>query len=138
MRQVWPERLPLTVRLSCTDWVSGGWSVEEIGRVSAPVESRRGGPDRLLLGRQPAQSARPGRGELPGAAGRNHPPGRADPNRGGRADHRPTQADEILRNNRTDLVLLGRELLRDPYWPIHAAEALKQPAPIPAPYLRAF
>ncbi len=42
----------------------------------------------------------------------------------------PEQADEIIRNERADLVLLGRELLRDPYWPLHAAIKLKQPAPV--------
>jgi 2,4-dienoyl-CoA reductase-like NADH-dependent reductase (Old Yellow Enzyme family) len=50
----------------------------------------------------------------------------------------PAQADEIIRNGRADLVLLGREMLRDPYWALHAAQALKQPAPVPAQYLRAF
>jgi 2,4-dienoyl-CoA reductase-like NADH-dependent reductase (Old Yellow Enzyme family) len=50
----------------------------------------------------------------------------------------PEQADEIIRNGRADLVLLGREMLRDPYWALHAAQRLKQPAPIPLQYLRAF
>ncbi len=50
----------------------------------------------------------------------------------------PLQADEVIRNGRADLVLLGRELLRDPYWPLHAAQVLKQPASAPSQYLRAF
>ena len=50
----------------------------------------------------------------------------------------PVQADEIIRNDRADVVLLGREMLRDPYWALHAAQALKQPAPVPPQYLRAF
>jgi len=50
----------------------------------------------------------------------------------------PEQADEIIRNGRADLVLLGREMLRDPYWALHAAQRLKQPAPIPLQYLRSF
>jgi 2,4-dienoyl-CoA reductase-like NADH-dependent reductase (Old Yellow Enzyme family) len=50
----------------------------------------------------------------------------------------PEQADEIIRNGRANLVLLGREMLRDPYWAIHAAQSLKQPAPVPLQYLRAF
>ena len=50
----------------------------------------------------------------------------------------PEQADEIIRNGRADLVLLGRESLRSPYWPIHAAKVLKKDAPIPVQYLRAF
>jgi 2,4-dienoyl-CoA reductase-like NADH-dependent reductase (Old Yellow Enzyme family) len=50
----------------------------------------------------------------------------------------PEQADEIIRNGRADLVLLGREMLRDPYWALHAAQSLKQPPPVPPQYLRAF
>ena len=50
----------------------------------------------------------------------------------------PAQADEAVRNQRADVVLLGREMLRDPYWALHAAQALKQPAPVPPQYLRAF
>ena len=50
----------------------------------------------------------------------------------------PAHADEIIRNSRADLVLLGREMLRDPYWPLHAAQVLKQPVPVPSQYLRAF
>jgi 2,4-dienoyl-CoA reductase-like NADH-dependent reductase (Old Yellow Enzyme family) len=50
----------------------------------------------------------------------------------------PSHADEIIRNGRADLVLLGREMLRDPHWALHAAQALKQTAPVPPQYLRAF
>jgi 2,4-dienoyl-CoA reductase-like NADH-dependent reductase (Old Yellow Enzyme family) len=50
------------------------------------------------------------------------------------------QADEIVRNGRADLVLLSRELLRDPYWPFHAAKALdfKGEMPVPPQYKRAL
>jgi 2,4-dienoyl-CoA reductase-like NADH-dependent reductase (Old Yellow Enzyme family) len=47
------------------------------------------------------------------------------------------QADEIIRNGRADCVLLARELLRDPYWPLRAARELGHPAPWPPQYLRA-
>jgi 2,4-dienoyl-CoA reductase-like NADH-dependent reductase (Old Yellow Enzyme family) len=50
----------------------------------------------------------------------------------------PAQADEILREGRADVVLLARQMLRDPYWPIHAAIALGDPPPVPDQYLRAF
>ena len=49
----------------------------------------------------------------------------------------PAQADQIIRNDQADLVLLAREMLRDPYWPMHAAQALDQIAPWPEQYLRA-
>ena len=47
------------------------------------------------------------------------------------------QADQMVRNNQTDLVLLARELLRDPYWPLHAAQELGHLAPWAEQYLRA-
>jgi len=50
----------------------------------------------------------------------------------------PTHADEIIRNGRADVVLLGREILRNPHWPQAAAHILKQPAPVPPQYLRAY
>ncbi len=50
------------------------------------------------------------------------------------------QADEIVRNGRADIVLVGRELLRNPYWPQRAALDLHKPSqvPVPSQYLRAF
>ena len=49
----------------------------------------------------------------------------------------PEQADEIVRNGRADLVALGRELLRRPYWPLNAARRLNQEIAWPQPYRRA-
>jgi 2,4-dienoyl-CoA reductase-like NADH-dependent reductase (Old Yellow Enzyme family) len=50
----------------------------------------------------------------------------------------PNQADEIIRFEKADLVLLAREFLRDPYWPLHAAKALGQNPHPPVQYQRAF
>jgi 2,4-dienoyl-CoA reductase-like NADH-dependent reductase (Old Yellow Enzyme family) len=49
----------------------------------------------------------------------------------------PSQANAIVANGEADMVLLAREMLRDPYWPVHAAAALGEPASWPAQYLRA-
>ena len=49
----------------------------------------------------------------------------------------PAQAEQVLRCGQADLVLLARELLRDPYWPLHAAEALGHRLAWPAQYVRA-
>jgi 2,4-dienoyl-CoA reductase-like NADH-dependent reductase (Old Yellow Enzyme family) len=49
----------------------------------------------------------------------------------------PQQADQIVRNGQADIVLLAREMLRDPYWPVHAAAELSLPAEWPLQYLRA-
>jgi NADPH2 dehydrogenase len=50
----------------------------------------------------------------------------------------PTHADEIVRNGRADMVMLAREELRDPYWPLRAAQALRHDLHVPAQYLRAW
>jgi 2,4-dienoyl-CoA reductase-like NADH-dependent reductase (Old Yellow Enzyme family) len=50
----------------------------------------------------------------------------------------PHQADAIVRAGQADIVLLAREFLRDPYWPLHAAKALGAPAAVPKQYGRAF
>ena len=137
VRQVWPERLPLTVRLSCTDWLEGGWdiadSVDLACRLKVEgvdlIDCSSGGnalqaPVPLGAGYQvPLSEAVRGAGIPTAAVG---------------LVTAPAQADEIIRNGRADLVLLGRELLRDPHWPIHAATALKQPGPVPPQYLRGF
>jgi len=138
VRQVWPERLPLTVRLSCTDWIEGGWTVGETVTLAGRLKeegvdlidcSSGGNTARATLPLGPgyqvplAEAVRQGAGIPTAAVG---------------LVTAPEQADEIIRNRRSDLVLLGRQLLRDPYWPLLAARALKQPIPAPVQYLRAF
>lgn len=138
VRQVWAERLPLTVRISGTDWLEGGWtlpdSVELARRLKAEgvdlIDCSSGGS---------APHARPPVGpgyQMPIAEAVRQGAGIATAAVG--LITAPAQADEIIRNGRADLVLLGREMLRDPYWALHAAQALKQPAPVPPQYLRAF
>ncbi len=138
VRPVWPERLPLTVRISGTDWAEGGWRVEEAVQLALRLKTE--GVDLIdCSGGGNVADAR-----VPVGAGYQVPISEAV-RRG--ADiltatvgliTEPMQADEIVRNNRADVVLLGRAMLRDPYWALHAAQTLKQPAPVPAQYLRAF
>jgi 2,4-dienoyl-CoA reductase-like NADH-dependent reductase (Old Yellow Enzyme family) len=138
IRLVWPEHLPLTVRISGTDWVDGGWTVDDSVELSRNlkaegvdlVDCSSGGavPDAKVPagpGYQVpiAEAVRRGAGIQTAAVG---------------MIIAPVQADEIVRNERADLVLLGREMLRDPYWALHAAQVLKQPAPVSPQYLRAF
>ena len=138
VRHAWPERLPLTVRLSCTDWVAEGWGIEdsiELARwLKAEgvdlIDCSSGGnlpkaPVPVGPGYQVplAEAVRLGAQIATAAVG---------------LITAPAHADEIVRNGRADVVLLGREMLRDPYWPLHAAQALKQPIPAPVQYLRAF
>lgn len=138
VRPVWPEQLPLTVRLSGTDWVSGGWTVEETVELAKQLKSE--GVDLVDCSSGGGVAGAP----IPVGAGYQVPISEAVRH----GANIPTatvglittaaQADEIIRNNRADLVLLGREMLRDPYWALHAAQTLKQPAPIPPQYLRGF
>jgi 2,4-dienoyl-CoA reductase-like NADH-dependent reductase (Old Yellow Enzyme family) len=138
IRPVWPEDLPLTVRISGTDWVEGGWTVAESVELARRLKAE--GVDLLdcSSGGGVAQAS------IPLGAGYQVPISEAV--RKG-ADiltaavgliTAPAQADEIIRNERADIVLLGREMLRDPYWALHAAQTLKHSLPVPAQYSRAF
>jgi 2,4-dienoyl-CoA reductase-like NADH-dependent reductase (Old Yellow Enzyme family) len=137
VRNVWPSSLPLFVRISATDWVAGGWTIEdsvELAKQLSPlgvdlVDCSSGAnlPDiRIPAGpgfQVPfAERVRREAGVMSGAVG---------------MITAPEQADQIIRNGQADVVLLARELLRDPYWPLRAAYELRQEGPWPKQYLRA-
>jgi 2,4-dienoyl-CoA reductase-like NADH-dependent reductase (Old Yellow Enzyme family) len=137
VRAAWPEPLPLLLRLSATDWVEGGWTVEESVELARSlrgqgvdlVDVSSGGlvPDARVPagpGYQAAFAERIRReaGMATGAVG---------------LITSPEQADHVVRSGQADLVLLGRELLRDPQFPLRAARALGQEGPWPRQYLRA-
>ena len=137
IRGVWPERLPLLVRISATDWKDGGWdpdqAVELARRLRAHgvdlVDCSSGGAvhdQQIAVGpgyQVPfAERIRRDAGVLTGAVG---------------LITRAEQADAIISHGQADVVLLARELLRDPYWPLHAADHLGHTVPWPAQYLRA-
>lgn len=138
VRLEWPERLPLTMRLSCTDWIEGGWTVEESVELARRLKEE--GVDLIDC----SSGGTSLHANVPAGAGYQVPlaeavrSGAGIPTAAVGLITTPAHADEIIRNSRADLVLLGRESLRDPYWPLHAAQALKQPAPVPSQYLRAF
>jgi 2,4-dienoyl-CoA reductase-like NADH-dependent reductase (Old Yellow Enzyme family) len=138
VRVVWPDRLPLAVRISGTDWIEGGWVVEEAVQLARRLKQE--GVDLIDC------SSGGNVANAPIPVGSSYQVPISEAVRTG-ADvltatvgmiTAPMQADEIIRNNRADVVLLGREMLRDPYWALHAAQSLKQPAPAPVQYLRAF
>jgi 2,4-dienoyl-CoA reductase-like NADH-dependent reductase (Old Yellow Enzyme family) len=138
VREVWPERLPLFLRISATDWVAGGWDIAdsvELARRVKPlsvdlIDCSSGGlsmDQKVALGpgyQVPfAQRIRREAGIPTGAVG---------------LITTPQQAEEIVRAGQADLVLLAREFLRDPYFPLHAAKALGADVKPPRQYLRAF
>ena len=137
VRNVWPERLPLFVRISATDWKAGGWdldqAVELARRLHAHgvdlVDCSSGGAvhdQQITIGpgyQVPfAERIRRDAGVLTGAVG---------------LITKAEQADGIISHGQADVVLLARELLRDPYWPLHAADQLAHKVPWPVQYLRA-
>ncbi|HUW50321.1 MAG TPA: NADH:flavin oxidoreductase/NADH oxidase [Sulfuricella sp.] len=137
VRAEWPDNLPLIVRLSATDWQEGGWDVE--GSVELCRDLKKLGVDLVDVssaGLTPSAKVPAGTGfQTEFAARIRRESGIASAAVGFITS--PAQADHIIRTAQADMVLLGRELLRDPYWPLHAAQALGQPIPWPLQYQRA-
>jgi 2,4-dienoyl-CoA reductase-like NADH-dependent reductase (Old Yellow Enzyme family) len=137
MRQVWPERLPLAVRLSCTDWLEGGWTLEESVELAQRLKAE--GADLIDCS---SGAITPDTKNYPIAPGWQVPLSEAIRNQAGIATAAvglitdPVQANEIVEHGRADMVFLGREMLRDPYWPWRAARALdvKEKLSLPLPY----
>jgi len=137
IRGIWPENLPLLVRISATDWAEGGWDIEEsieLVHQLIPlgvdlIDCSSGGTDphaRIPLGAgyqtQFSERIRRETGGKTGSVG---------------MITAPAQADHIIRSGQADLVMLGRELLRDPFWPLHAAKEIGCLTPWPVQYVRA-
>jgi 2,4-dienoyl-CoA reductase-like NADH-dependent reductase (Old Yellow Enzyme family) len=137
VRTVWPEEAPLFIRISATDWVEGGWDVEQSIELARKVNtlgidlidcSSAGNLPHASIPIGPgyqtpfAEKIRRESGVLTGAVG---------------MITGPVQADHIIRTGQADVAILARELLREPYWPLRAARELSQPAAWPVQYLRA-
>jgi 2,4-dienoyl-CoA reductase-like NADH-dependent reductase (Old Yellow Enzyme family) len=137
VRKVWPQEMPLFVRISASEWVEGGFGIDDAVALAAKlkplgvdlVDCSSGG--NALEARIPAgpgyqtpfaSRIRRETGVMTGAVG---------------MIIAPEQADQIIRNGDADVVLIARELLRDPYWPMRAAKELGQTMSWPAQYLRA-
>lgn len=139
VRAVWPERLPLFLRISATDWVeSGGWDVEQSVELARRVKSRGVDLIDVSSGGNVARVKIPvGPGyQVPFAARIRREADIATGAVGLITD--PHQAQSIVADGEADLVLLARELLRDPYWPYHAAKILGVEVPAPDQYKRAW
>jgi 2,4-dienoyl-CoA reductase-like NADH-dependent reductase (Old Yellow Enzyme family) len=137
VRKVWPERLPLWLRISASDWTEGGWTIEDsiaLAKMVKPlgvdlIDTSSGGivPNaKIPLGpgyQTPfAEGIRKESGILTGAVG---------------MITSPEQAQHIIGTGQADVVLLARELLRDPYWPLRAAHVLHREIAWPKQYERA-
>lgn len=138
VRKVWPERLPLFVRISGTEWVENGWSVDDSIQLAKILPQE--GVDVIDCssgGNVPGV-------KIPLTPGYQIPIAEAIRKQAGiktaavglitEAEH----ANRIVQEGSADFVLLGRELLRHPSWALDAAVKLGYPAPIPPQYLRAY
>lgn len=137
VRREWPDSLPLLVRISATDWTEGGWDLEQSVELARLLKAR--GVDLIDVssgGVVPHVRIPVGPGyQTPFAEQIRKQAGIPTAAVGMIVD--PAQADAAIRNGQADMVLLARELLRDPYWALHAAAHLGVKAPWPAQYLRA-
>lgn len=137
VRAVWPAELPLFVRLSVTDWVSEGWDLGQsvllarrlktLGVDLIDCSSGLAVPDETI-------PAGPGF-QVPFAAAIRSALAIATGAVGLITD--PAQAEQIVATGQADAVSLARQMLRDPYWPLHAAQALGIELPWPNQYVRA-
>jgi len=138
VRRVWPERLPLFVRISATDWVPGGWDVDQSVALACLLRER--GVDLIDVssgGTSPAQQIKLGPGyQVPFAARIRREAG--IPTGAVGLITEPHQADAIVREGHADAVLIGRQSLRDPYWPLRAARTLDYTTEIPFQYQRGW
>ena len=137
VRAAWPDHLPLFVRISATDWAEGGWTPDEAVELARRLRAR--GVDLLDVssgGQVPNAKIPVGPGfQVPFAARVREETGMPTAAVGMITE--PKQANDIVANGEADIVLLAREMLRDPYWPLHAAMALGETASWPVQYLRA-
>lgn len=137
VRAEWPDELPVFVRISASDWVDNGWDLAQSVQLSIwlreagidLIDCSSGGliPDAVIPAgpgfQTPFAQVIKSQAHIPTSAVG--------------LITQPAQAEHILVNHQADAVSLARELLRDPYWPLHAAHTLGTDVAWPSQYLRA-
>jgi 2,4-dienoyl-CoA reductase-like NADH-dependent reductase (Old Yellow Enzyme family) len=137
VRSVWPEENPLFVRISASDWTEGGWTADDSVALAKVLETKGvdvvdcssgGNVPNAKIPLKPgyqvefAEKIKDETGMLTAAVG---------------LITEAVQADSIIRQGQADLVVMARELLRDPYFPLRAAHELGQEVAWPVQYERA-
>ena len=138
VRSVWPEKYPLFVRISATDWMDGGWTANDSVALASKLKPL--GVDLIDCssgGVVPNAQIPVGAGYQVPFAARIRREAEIATGAVGMITA-PAQADQIIRSGEADVVLMAREFLRDPYWALHAARPLHQQMPPPPQYGRAF
>jgi 2,4-dienoyl-CoA reductase-like NADH-dependent reductase (Old Yellow Enzyme family) len=137
IRALWPERWPVMVRLSATDWTPGGWDLPQSIELAKSLKTQ--GVDLIDC----SSGGNVARAQIPLAPGyqvafAQEIRRQADIATGAVGlITQPRQADQIIANSQADVVLLARAMLHDPYWPLHAAEELGHDVDWPVQYARA-
>ena len=137
VREVWPAHRPLFVRISATDWVEGGWDLEQSFELARELKNI--GVDLIDCS---SGGLVPG-AKIPLGPGYQVPFAEAIRKKIGIATgavgliSKPQQAEDIIAHGQADVVFLARELLRDPYWPLRASHALHAGIRWPQQYERA-
>jgi 2,4-dienoyl-CoA reductase-like NADH-dependent reductase (Old Yellow Enzyme family) len=138
VRAVIPAETPLSMKISAVDWADGGWSIEDSVRLA--IEAKKAGGDLIVCSSgnvvahqkvefKPgfqvpfAERVKSQAGVPTGAVG---------------LITQPAQANEIIETEKADLIVMAREFLRDPYFPLHAAKALGVKVPFPGQYTPAY
>lgn len=136
VKKTWPNDKPLAVRISAVDWADGGWTIDD--SVELAKRLKLAGVDLVDC----SSGSNVPNEDIPVGAGYQVPFAEQIRKEAGIMTAavglitEPMQADELIRNGRADIVLLARELLRNPYWPLYAAKVLdmKEQASVPKQY----
>jgi len=137
VRAAWPEHLPLFVRISATDWLDGGWTLDDSIEFARALKAI--GVDLVDC----SSGAITATTRAPAAPGFHVPFASAIRERAGIATAAvglitaPAQAEQIVGTGLADLVCVGRSFLDNPYWALHAARTLRADAAWPVQYARA-
>jgi 2,4-dienoyl-CoA reductase-like NADH-dependent reductase (Old Yellow Enzyme family) len=137
MRAALPAEMPLLVRISATDWAEGGWDIDQSVALSKVLKAHKVDLVDVSSGGMSPNAVIPlGPGYQTSFAERIRREAEILTGTVGMITA-AAQAEHILRTGQADAVLLARELLREPYWPLQAAHALGDVASWPPQYLRA-
>jgi 2,4-dienoyl-CoA reductase-like NADH-dependent reductase (Old Yellow Enzyme family) len=137
VRAIWPSNLPVLVRISCTDWVEGGWDLAQSVELCRKLKNV--GVDMIDC----SSGALVPYAKIPAGPGFQVPFAAAIRKEVGMPAGavgfitQPVQAEQIVATGQADVVLLTREMLRQPYWPLHAAYVLGADILWPNQYQRA-